>query len=78
MRKSILSSLEFYTEPSDYDAGGWTNISLINGSPLYYGKKNKLKSVFKLYPQNIQGFFNGLNESIKNYVLEKNKAKDNW
>jgi len=71
-------SLEYYTEPSQYATAGWTDISLSGRSILYYGKKNKLKSVFKTYPQNIQDFFNGLNEGIQNYVLEKNKAKDDW
>lgn len=69
------------TDLFQYFPSGWQEIKL-NGGSYIYKKSGKIKSTFKLYPKNIEDLFEGLNNSLHDYLLKKNHlkkdAEDNW
>jgi hypothetical protein len=48
-----------------------------NNTTIYFNKKGELKSSVKNFPKDLELLFNGLNESLKNYILELNKKENN-
>jgi hypothetical protein len=74
-------SLEQYSAPSQYSAGGWSLVTLETNSWLF--KKNgKIRSVTETYPENIEGIFNNLILSLNVYLLKEsgviNDSEKDW
>lgn len=68
-------SLEQYSEPSQYSAGGWSPVSLITNSWLY--KKNgKPRKTTENYINDIPNLFNDLVISLNTYLLKKSGTVD--
>ncbi|QBO57441.1 DUF4468 domain-containing protein [Chryseobacterium salivictor] len=59
-----------------YVAAGWYNLE--QTGPTVYNKKGELKGVYKQL-HNLPPFFDGLNSSLKEYILNGSSAKsENW
>jgi hypothetical protein len=74
-------NLEYYQTASQYSSGGWMPVGLSNGTG-YYKKKGKLRKMFREFPKDIPKLFNGLEASLKIYLLKENKTikstEDDW
>ena len=74
-------SLEQYSSPSEYSAGGWSAITFETNSWLF--KKNgKIRKITKTYPENIESIFNNLLSGLNVYLLKKsgviNDSAKDW
>nr|WP_315144495.1 DUF4468 domain-containing protein [uncultured Flavobacterium sp.] len=77
--KFDLIKLEQYTSPSQYSAGGWSEVGLTNTS-YCYKDNGDLKSLFKLYPAAIEMEFNSLNKSLQDFLKSDSipSKKSDW
>lgn len=68
-----------YTEPSQYGAGGWSEVGLATTEP-YYNKKGEIRGIFKYFPELIPTYFNKLNLELKDYLISDNipTKKSEW
>ncbi|MDD2986180.1 DUF4468 domain-containing protein [Flavobacterium sp.] len=48
-----------------------------NNTEIYFDKKGELKKFTKDFPKDVEFLFNGINESLKNYILGLNKDVEN-
>jgi hypothetical protein len=64
--KFDVIKMEAYYSPSQYYAGGWSDVDLGNVSG-FYNKKGELRGAFKYYPE-IPTYFNQLNQQLKDFV----------
>ena len=74
-------NLEYYQEASQYVSGGWMSVSFSSDSG-FYKKKGKIRKMFRNFPKEISTLFNGLESSLKVYLLKENKTikstEDDW
>lgn len=77
--KFDIIGISTYSAPGQYGAGGWTSLS-IQSTESYYNKNNEIKPVYKYYPEIIPTFFNELNKSLKDFLLngQVSAKKSDW
>lgn len=77
--KFDVISLEQYSSPNQYSAGGWSAfpLAVVNG---YFKENGEIRNVFKLYPEEIQTTFNDLNVGLKTFLSSDNipSKKSDW
>ncbi|MBA5792998.1 DUF4468 domain-containing protein [Flavobacterium sp. xlx-214] len=69
--KFDIIELKRYIVPSQYVNGGWSNFDL-NSNEEYYNKKGEIRNTYKLFAERIPNYFNNLNSSLKEFVLNDN------
>tara|TARA_R110000744_G_scaffold218569_1_gene337354 strand:- start:1744 stop:2322 length:579 start_codon:yes stop_codon:yes gene_type:complete len=78
--KFDVTGTEFYISPSQYAAGGWTQLNF-NNSKMYRKNGKPKKSAIKKSNQ-VMGYFNELAESLNSYLnkpIEKSVTEnDDW
>ena len=76
--KFDLIEIKQFGLPSKYSSGGWYPVEIVDIKPYY--KKGKIRKNYRYFPVIIPEYFNSLNNSLKNYILNgiKNTEKDNW
>ena len=65
--KFDVISISIYNEASSTNAAGWTAMKLDAND--YYGKLGEIKNAYKHYPEMIPAFFDNLNASLKEFIL---------
>lgn len=69
------TSLQMYSSPNQYSAGGWANWNL-DGTYYAVRKKNgKVKKMLRYYTQDIENCFNMLLLSHKSYLIKQEMKK---
>lgn len=73
---SVINLLKYSVGSGTYFPAGWEKLD--QTGPIIYTKKGELKGVYKQLV-NLPPFFDGLNNSLKEYILnESAEQKENW
>lgn len=73
---SVINLNYYRPQIGNYSSAGW--FKLEQTDPTIYNKKGELKGVYKQLV-NLPPFFDGLNTSLKEYILNGSSAKsENW
>lgn len=81
--KFDIISMQCYSNPSQYSAGGWSENALFNGNmnsdalKNIYKKDGTLRSLWKYLPD-VPAYFNDLNKSLRDYIISNIKKNDGW
>jgi hypothetical protein len=77
--KFDVLNISQYNTPTQYSSAVWTNLDLSN-TEVYFDKKGIIKSSYKYFPEMIPGYFNKLNISLSDFLLNKNisSKKSDW
>jgi hypothetical protein len=78
--KFDVETLESYSTGSTSVPSGWYDMKINNVGETYYKKNGEIRDVWKSYETEIPNYFNRLNSSLKNYILqnEKTSKSNDW
>jgi hypothetical protein len=81
--KFDLISMQNYTKPSQYAAGGWNSNGIFNGNmpqenmKMFYKKDGTIKAMWKYLPL-VPEYLNNLNKSLSESIISNVKKSDGW
>jgi hypothetical protein len=66
--KFDVISISGYQSPSQYSSGGWYDVKFDN-MKLYFKDNGEIRTMYKNYPTSLPETFNGLNNSLKEFLM---------
>lgn len=77
--KFDVVSLESYSMGSQYTSPGWYDMKIDEIREHYYKENGQIQPRFKFYEVDIPKYFNELNQTLKDYILNsENSIKNDW